>query len=242
MNVKHIFLFAGVLSFRILFAESPVRVVAVTGDVRVRRGLEESWSPSGAGAELKALDTIFCGEASQAVLALEDGTRFTLGGNALLDVSDLRRITERQLFLFLMSQKIGRITESDSSSVLHITSVSVVRGTQKQIPAGGPSPAADPTLRIREKNGARTLFEAGLVPNAIIKYYRILQRYPSADDRGDIQFNLGRAFEAIHETGRALEAYQEARERLNSGPGTAPQTAERGALIEAALRRLKPGT
>jgi hypothetical protein len=239
MNRHHLFLLCVALSSASWSAESAVRIIAASGDVRVRRGLEESWVPSGAGAELKPLDTILCGEASQAVLTLEDGTRFTLGGNALLDVSDLRRITERQLFLFLMSQKVGRITAPAQPPALRVTRVSVVRGAQKREPEP-PSPPAGFQPWVREINGARTLFEEGLVPNAIIKYYRILQRYPPADDRGEIHFDLGRAFEAIHETGRALDAYQAAGERLNAGSGTTARSAERRAFIEAALLRLKP--
>ena len=239
MKRRTLLILAGLLSFRSMPAEPAVRIAAATGDVRVRRGLEESWTPSGADTELKPLDTILCGEASQAVLVLEDGTRFTLGGNALLDVSDLRRITERQLFLFLMSQKVGRIAASDSSSVLHITSVSVVRGARKETGVE-PPPASDLRLWTRERNGARTLFDAGLVPNAIIKYYKILQRYPSADDGGEIHCSLGRAFEAIHETGRASDAYRTAQERLNAPSKADPQSAERRAFIEAALSRLKP--
>jgi hypothetical protein len=219
-------------------AEDAVRIVRLYGDVQIRRGMEETWSPAGTGMTLKPLDTIFAGEASEAVLALEDGTRFTLGGNAVLDAGDLRRVTERQMFLFLMSQKVGRMTAPDSASPIHIANVSVVRGSDMRAGAGLPS-ANDERGWMREKNGARALFEAGLTTNTVVKLHKIMQRYPSIEDKGEIQFALGQAFEALNETGRAVDAYSAALEALNRDVETAKPGFERKSKIETALRRLK---
>lgn len=217
---------------------SDVRIVRVRGDVQVRRGMEENWSPAGTGMELKPLDTIFAGEASEAVLLLEDSARFILRNNSVLDAGDLRRITERQMFLFLMSRKIGRITASDSGSgtPIRITNVSVVRGADKS-DSTMPSAAADLSNWVREKNGARALFEAGYATNTVVKLNKIIQRYPSLSDGGEIQFGLGQAFETLNETGRAIDAYHTALEQADAG-ADAPRIAERKARIEAAIKRL----
>jgi hypothetical protein len=204
--------------------------------VRVRRGLEEPWSPAAAGTALKPLDTVWCGEASEAVLALEDGTRFTLGGNAMLDASDLRRITERQLFLYMMSRKIGRLTGDDSSGAIHIANVSVVRGSPAASQVA--STVADPSAWTREKNGARALLSAGFATNAAMKLYRILERHPEVEDQGELHACLGQAFETLNQPGRAIEAYQTALERIS---GNAPPVTERRTRMEAALVRLKAG-
>jgi hypothetical protein len=225
-------------ALRLFAAEDAVRIVRLRGDVRVRRGMEETWVPAGAGMLLKPLDTIFTGEASEAVLSMEDGSRFTLGGNAVLDAGDLRRITERQMFLFLMSQKVGRLTAPDSTAPLHIANVSVVRGSDKRVEAGS-STAADERGWVREKNGARALFDAGYVTNTVVKLHKIMQRYPLADDHGEIQFSLGQAFEALNETGRALDSYNASLEAINRNPDNGKTATDRRAKIEAAQGRLK---
>ncbi len=219
-------------------AEADVRIVRVFGDVQVRRGMEETWSPAGAGMMLKILDTIFAGEASEAVLVLEDGTRFTLGRNAVLDVGDLHRITEKQMFLFLMSQKIGRMTAPDSGGSIHIANVSVVRGSDKRAGAN-PLTAADKRGWMREKNGALALFDAGFATNTVVKLHKIMQRYPSIEDGGEIQFVLGQAFEKLNENGRAMDAYQSSIEAASRGSETKRSALERKAKIEEAMLRLK---
>jgi hypothetical protein len=229
---------AGLLTTAPLWAETGVRIAGLRGDVRIRRGMDETWSAAGLGMWLKPLDTVFSGEASEVVLTLEDQTRFTLGGDAMLDVGDLRRITERQLFLFLMSQKAGRMSAPDSGSAIHITNVSVVRGSQKQLNTA-PSPRPDTLTWIREKNGAKALFDAGLLPNAVVKFCTVLQRYPSILDRGEIHSYLGQAFEALKEPGRALDAYQTGLDEVNGCKEPSQPVLERKARIEASINRLR---
>jgi hypothetical protein len=224
-------------------AVSAVRIESVAGDVRVRRGLEENWSKARPGLPLEALDTVLSGEASETVLRLEDGTRFTLGGNAILDIGDLRRITERQMFLFLMSRKVEGLAAPDSSRPIRIANVSVVRGAKRgdrtDAAAEGPAGKAE---WVREKNGAEALNNAGLTTNAVIRLCKILERYPGLKDGGEIHWMLGRAFESMSQPGRAVDAYRTALERIDSQPeDDRPQSAERRTRIESAMDRLRNG-
>jgi len=214
-----------------------VRIYQLRGDIRIRHGLEEVWYPAGIGMDLEQMDSIFSGEASEVVLILEDGNRFTLGSNAVLDISDLRRITERQLFLYLMSQKVEKLNIPEPASKIHIANVSVVRGAQK----GGVSHeegTADPLQWKLEINGAKALLSAAYYPNAIMKFYKILEHYPSLEDQGDIHYHLGQAFEALEENGRACDAYQTALERMES-TGSSSNLRDRSMRIQEALKRLK---
>jgi hypothetical protein len=81
------------------------------------------------------------------------------------------------------------------------------------------------------------LLSAGYPTNAIVKYYTILKRYPAVQNDGEIQFCLGRSFEALKEIGRALDAYQAALEQVNGSTET--QVSERKSQIEAAINRLR---
>jgi tetratricopeptide (TPR) repeat protein len=212
-----------------------VQIEKIKGDIRIRRGLDETWSAARIGLTLKSMDTILSGEASEVILLLDDGSRFRLGGNAILDVSDLHRITERQLFLYLMSQKVENLNNPDSSSAIHITNVSVVRGTQKRFEGEGIRPVGNMDW-IRETNGAKALFTAGYFTNAIVKFYKILERYPSVNDEGEVYYYVGQSFEALKEKGRAIDAYQNALTRLNDSESSGEKERKN---VQEALNRLK---
>ena len=228
-------LIAGIQSFQV--STAGVLIHHLRGDVQVRRGLEEKWSEAAAGMELKAMDTIFSGEASEVVLLLEEGVLFTLGGHSILDISDLRRISERQLFLYLMSQKVGHLNISEPPDKIHIENVSVVRGERKGAADDFSSPDRTRDWML-ETNGAKALFNAAYRTNAIMKFYKILERYPTVDDQGEIHFYLGRAFESLEENGRACDAFETALNRMN-GKTLSGADAARKASVQEALARLK---
>ena len=113
------------------FSQNRVEVLSTRGDVRICRGLEETWHPAGVGMDLNQIDTILTGEDGEVVLILDGSSRFTMGGRSILDISDLRAITQRELFLYLMSQKISKIERRPGNSTLRIADVNVVRAEKK---------------------------------------------------------------------------------------------------------------
>ena len=220
-------------------AQQKVRILSLHGDVQVRRGMDEDWLPARSGMLLRELDTILTGEAAEVVLQITEDSTFRLGENCILDISDLRKITERELFLYLMSQKVKEIDAPVHPAPLRQESVSVVRGEKKHLTeAASMSGALRRQWRL-EVNGARALYGQGLYPNAILKNYRILERYYTIPDCGEVHFYLGEAFEKLDERGRALEAYRAAEQRLQAGDCGAPAFDRRAEDIAKAIRRLK---
>ena len=65
-----------------------VKIAHLSGEVQVRRGLDETWQPVSLGIFIKEVDTILTGEKGEVVLDLGNGATFTLGPNSILDVSD----------------------------------------------------------------------------------------------------------------------------------------------------------
>ena len=190
------------------FASSAVKIKQVQGDVKVRQGLEEVWHPAGQGLILKTIDTILTGEKALVTLELEEGLTFKLGSNAILDVGDLRKITEQELFLYLTSQKVGRIQAPKQGS-LHIENVSVVRGSRVGSDSEDRTMAYTKNYQL-ELNGAKALQSQAYFANAIVKLYKIKQKYPTVKTHGEIDFCLAQAFEQVGQSGRAVDAYREA--------------------------------
>ena len=191
-----------------LFANSDIEIVKINGDVKVRLGVKESWIPAAVGMQLKEIDTILSLE-GEVVLKIGESVFFHLGNNAILDIGDLRRISKRQLFLFLMSQKIERVEAKKKSGPLKIGNVSVIHGEAK-----GKKRQTDnsltPCRMEQELNGARALYLHQLYTNTIVSLHKTLSRYPEAEETGEIYYYLGKSFELLEESGQAIDCYQHA--------------------------------
>ncbi len=194
----------------IVWAADGVKISQIRGDVRIRIGMEEEWQKAQIGMMLKDLDTIFSGENSHVELLNQDGQGFTLEANSILDISDLRQIQERELFIFLMNQKVDQLEIQDEKTKIRMGNVSVVHSESKEAKS-----SIDTNLDIVdwyefETNGAQALFDHAYYPNAIIKYHRIKNRYSRERDQGFLDYHIGTAFEAMNNDGQALDSYQSA--------------------------------
>jgi tetratricopeptide (TPR) repeat protein len=210
-NLLLTFIFIGLT--QIVSAAPAVKIISISGEVKIRRGVEETWHHAAVGMLLEEIDTILTGEASAVVLKTDEGATFRLGGLAILDIADLRKITERELFLYLMSQKVNQIPSREGKTRLRIGNVSVVHGEPK---AGQARSQSDDESKnwMQETNGAKALYEQEYYPNAIMKLHKMLAKYPNAEDCGERYFYLGKAFEALNKPGQAIDAYKAVLEKL----------------------------
>lgn len=225
---------AGLLMAGMLWPAPAAKIIGLKGEVKVRRGLEENWQPARIGMLLETIDTILTFEHGEVMLEMPTGATFRLSGNTWLELSDLRTISERELFLALVSQKIRKISAPAEKTRLRIGNISAVHGEQK---TAAPAPnAAEVTVRWRrEVNGAHALLAQRYFPNAILRLHQIMARYPDVVDCGEMQFSLGQAFEALQRTGQAHDAYQAA---VAQGQDAACE-AEAAARTRVAQEKLK---
>jgi len=195
----------------VTWAETKVKIAKASGEVKIRRGVEETWHPASAGIRLDEIDSILTGEGARVALETPDGKTFELGSNSILDIADLRRISERELFLFLMSKKINEIEPRQEKTKLRIGNVNVVHGELKSDSQNTSKLANE--LWIFEKNGAKALFAQDYTTNAVLKLNKILLKYPNLNDCGEIHSYLGKGFEKLNKPGQAIDAYQTAIKR-----------------------------
>ena len=199
---------------QIVAAAPLVKISGISGEVKVRRGVEENWQRAAAGMLLEEIDSILTGEAATVTLETQDGTTFRLGSYAILDIADLRKITEREMFLYLMSQKVNQIPARPEKAKLRVGNVSAIHGESKSGTARNKSAPDESQSWKQETNGTQALYEQGYYPNAVVKLHKVLAKYPNVEDCGEIHFNLGRAFEALNKSGQAIDAYKVALELL----------------------------
>lgn len=203
-----------VFIFSSLFGLESVKLYSVKGEVKVRSGLEETFHPASTGMVLRPIDTILTLE-GEAVIILDDGIRFHLGSNTLLDIGDLREITKREIFLFLMSEKVNQLPHKSGDSKLQIGNVSVVHGASKKTrELSGDSAQVKNWIRVL--NGAKTLYRHGFYTNTVMKIHKSFEAYSQLGSNGETYFYLGKSFEKLNEPGHAIDAYQTALGKIDS--------------------------
>jgi len=214
LNKIWLFTIAVIGSAQIAFAAPTVKIISVSGEVKIRRGVEENWQRAAAGMSLEEIDTILTGEAATVTLETQEGETFRLGSYAILDIADLRKITEREMFLYLMSQKVHQIPERPEKAKLRVGNVSAIHGESKDDAARNKSAREESQNWKQEANGAQALYEQGYYPNAVVKLHKVLAKYPNREDCGEIHFYLGKAFAVLNKPGQAIDSYKVVLERL----------------------------
>ena len=189
-------------------------IKSLQGEVQYRRGLEEEWHSASAGLELENIDTILTGE-GQVVLMLNDGSTFTLGANSILDIADIRRITKRDMFLFVMSQKVQNMEPRQQPSELRAENISSVHGERRREDESVATAATEPQW-TRQLNAVKAMYDQELFPNSVVKLHKILNRYSTLNDCGEVNLYLGKSFEELEEFGQAIDHYQLALEQAES--------------------------
>ncbi len=192
-----------------LAAETNAKIVAMDGDVKIRRGIEETWQPAGLQVLLKEIDTITTGEDGEVTLAIYDGLEFRLGPNAILDIADLKKVSEQEMFLFLTRQKVDRLKKREGKRKLRTTNISAPHGEDKSAKMNEERPVVQ-TPWESEKNGATALFSQAYYTNAVVKLHKIATRYPRIEKCSEFHFLLGRSFELLEQNGQAIDAYRAA--------------------------------
>jgi tetratricopeptide (TPR) repeat protein len=237
MNMaKTYFIFLLCLAGIFTLQATPARILQIKGEVQIRRGLDETWSFAKTGADLEEMDSIMTGPESSVTLQLADGTLFRLASLAMIDIADLRRLSQQEMFLYIMSQKVEKLPTPPAGTKLEIGSVSVVHGENKATHAAAAAPSE---LAEKEFNGARSLQQQRFYTNAIVKYHKLRKLYNNLSECGAIQYELGYCFEQIQQPGQALDYYLDSRAILQNNPCQLADARERLAYIEAALLRLK---
>ena len=195
--------------------QADVKIVEAKGNVMVRFGIEESWHIAKIGSILKNIDSIFSGEDGEVILELEGGIQFKLGSNSILDIADIREIQQRELFMYLMSQKIDKLETQDGNTPVKVGNVSIVHGESKQIQKSNKADNDKEDWYPFEINGALALFDHHYYPNTIIKCIKIQNKYDPNRDGGKIDYYIGKSFESLDDRAQARDAYQRALDEYN---------------------------
>ena len=185
-----------------------ITVQSTRGEVSVRHGVTEGWMPVGAGDLLRPRDSMRTGGTGAAVLsvAMAAGTKtITLPSEVIVDMSDIRDLSQEELMLKLTMEKVRGSTYQWNESDPAIPNAGVIHGSQKK--SSRELTENEPMTGRMQLNGARVLFENGFFSTCVLRSMEVFRLYPDLSKSFEDRLMVAQALERAQLNGEALSEY-----------------------------------
>jgi hypothetical protein len=197
-------------SSAILGQAQDIVVQRLQGDVAVRHGVTETWTHVAVGDVLRPDDTMKTGKKGSAVLSTPFSStggikRIALPPEVMVDLSDVRELTQEELMLKLTMEKVRASSYQWKNDDLHIPNASVVHGENRS--SGTPLSDNDPQSGMLQWNGARVLFDNGFYSTCALKAMELFRLYPAAGGKVENHMLAAEALGKANLRGEALNEY-----------------------------------
>lgn len=175
------------------------------GEVMLRAGVTESWTRAIPGEALSPDATVRTGKQSSATLFIPSkAKKITLPPEVMVDISDIRELTQEELMLKLTMEKVRATSYEWKNKELRMPNTTVVHGSSK---AGGEeAPDADSRQGVLELNGARVLYDNSFYSTSALKSLDVLRRFPALDGFEN-RMLIAQALEKAELKGEAINEY-----------------------------------
>jgi hypothetical protein len=203
-------LVAAVLFFAVRATAGEIVVQKMQGAVSVRHGVTETWTKVAPGDVLRPDDTMKTGKKGSAVIVVPSSTAgasrtVVLPGEVIVDMSDIRDLTQEELMLKLTMEKVRASSYQWKSDDLRIPSAAVVHGADKSSNLN--LSESDPATGVLELNGAHVLFENGFFATCALKAMEVFRLYPPLGKEFRDRMMVAEALEKANLRGEAVNEY-----------------------------------
>jgi hypothetical protein len=187
-----------------------ITVQKIRGDVSVRRGVTEVWNAATIGDVLRPNDTMRTGPDGGAVLSVQLANggapkRITLPSQVIVDLSDIRDLTQEELMLKLAMERVRASSQEWKNDGLHLPNAAVVHGedrTRNSAPTEN-----DGRVGQMIVNGAKVLFDNGFYATTVLRTMEVFRMYPVLSGVYDDRLLLAQAMERANLRGEAIAEY-----------------------------------
>jgi hypothetical protein len=128
-----------------------------------------------------------------------------LPGEVIVDMSDIRDLTQEELMLKLTMEKVRASSYQWKSDDLRIPSAAVVHGADKSSNLN--LSESDPATGVLELNGAHVLFENGFFATCALKAMEVFRLYPPLGKEFRDRMMVAEALEKANLRGEAVNEY-----------------------------------
>lgn len=175
------------------------------GEVLIRPGVTETWMRAGAGMNLPPDATVRTGSGASAVIVLAPSNKtISLPAEVMVDVSDLRELTQEELMLKLTMERVRAASYEWKKNEMHLPTTTTFRGESKE--QNGALADGNLTEGRFQLNGVRVLYNNAFYSTSALRGLDVLRRYPVLADF-DSRFMIAEALQKAHLKGEALTEY-----------------------------------
>jgi len=210
-----------------------IQVLKLSGDVNVRQGVTEVWNRVAVGDVLRPDDSMKTGPKGSATLAVrtDAGTvkRITLPPEVIVDLSDIRDLTQDELMLKLTMEKVRSSSYEWKEEKATSPNASVIHGANK---GSAQTVENDPAVGAMQLRGTRVLYENGYYSTSALRAMEIFRFYPALGRDFSNRLLVAEALERANLRGESLNEYGAMLGLENLMP-------EQEALVRARMSALK---
>ena len=180
------------------------------GEVSIRHGVAEVWNKVARGDLLRPNDTIRTGKGGNVVLLVQLGTalaskRITLPPHVIVDMSDIRDLTQEELMLKLTMERVRGSSYQWKNDGMAIPDAAVVHGANDAAPV--PLSENDIQTGHLQLNGVRVLYENGFFASCVLRAMEVFRLYPALGASFEHRLMLAESMENANLHGEALAEY-----------------------------------
>ena len=187
-----------------------ITVQKLNGDVSVRHGVTEVWTTVATGDALRPNDTMRTGKNGFATLTVQAGAagtirRLALPPDVIVDMSDVRELTQEELMLKLTMQKVRATPQQIRNDGPQISEAAVVHGTDQNHAAMVAE--NDPQIGHALLNGTKVLLENGFYATGVLRTLEVFRMFPGLAVVVENRLALAAAMEKANLKGEAVAEY-----------------------------------
>ncbi len=182
-----------------------VKIISLHGNVAVRHGIQEEWISAAVGDVLKPDDSIESGKNSSITLLIDGKTKFTIPESVIIDISDLRVVTQDELLLKIAMENIRTIPRDKRDNELYVPRITTVHG--ENMGNASKKITLSTEIGLKQLKGSKILFDNKYYATSILKAKEVFRIYPELKIRTEFHLMVAEAFEKLNLLEEALSEY-----------------------------------
>lgn len=202
---KTYFLLLLLFFFAISNSCADMKIIAISGAVSIRHGVQEEWTRAAAGDILKPEDSIELRKKSTATILIDGKIKMTIPESVIIDIADIRNLTQEELLLKLAMEQVRSIPPKKDENELIIPRTTTVHGDNRNaVPS---SSVKNKEIGQMQLNGTKVLYDHGFYATCVLKVKEIFRLHPELSKMVTMHLMVAAALEKMNLTGEALNEY-----------------------------------
>lgn len=211
------------------FSTAQITIKRIKGGVELRHGVSEEWVKGYVGDLLTPDITMKTGKNSSVTILSPEKQPITIPELTILEVGDLRRMSQEELLLKLAMEDVRSIPPQENPGEMKIPNTTIIHGKNRPMP--DVTTRRQNGFREMEVRGTKVLYDNAFYPTCILRAKEMIEVYPELKPKFEFRAMIAGALERTKLRGQALNEYL----ALSNEKLTPPQKA----MVDENIRRLK---